>query len=627
MSVFDKLQQVIDTKNAIKNAIIQKGVPVSSVDSFASYPIKIGTILNGPIGSGKVDYVLDDLIFYLQQDIGVNLINIDSKNQLSKIKYPFTVELRAKIPSTGTINSKARFFQFFQPSVIRNAFAFNKVDDTYYVEINCFNDGSQWPISVQSNNSVPLPVGEFFTATVIYTSTRLYLYINAECVISYNYNDATSPSFTNSSLYIKNGSTSNRSMSEVDLVNFRIYNRQLAENEIYYNYLRDCVNTGIDTSINVDKYIKSGCVFDLNPSNPIQSETVNPINNLIMDNLNIPLSLDDGMTFEWYGNISDILNNDTSPNDVYGRIFTFRTSESLSSPGIEFGTEKIDNDTYHLHIGLYNVWCSESDSSWASYFNDTFIGYYDKDCVYTLTIDSNKLSIYYNGTLILSSTNYPSDMITSNSNSEELILKYLTLFTNTNNSSENYHGGVGHCNHLKVYNRVLQDFEIKYNVDVASGTANSNSNKIIPLDETTWNLFVSDNADPDLQYRQFTEDGTIKIKAVAGAGSAFIFSWAETKDAIDLTNIDLIIAVTHQTFTYSSDTITNHLYVNGTPVYGNSQSQFAIETQVSNRQSNGYNDDYTFAYQVSDLTGSYYIGIVADLGSTVELSHLLLISF
>ena len=86
MSVFDKLQQVIDTKNAIKNAIIQKGVPVSSVDSFASYPIKIGTILNGPIGSGKVDYVLDDLIFYLQQDIGVNLINIDSKNQLSKIK-------------------------------------------------------------------------------------------------------------------------------------------------------------------------------------------------------------------------------------------------------------------------------------------------------------------------------------------------------------------------------------------------------------------------------------------------------------------------------------------------------------------------------------------------------------
>ena len=520
MSVFDKLQQVIDTKNAIKNAIIQKGVPVSSVDSFASYPIKIGTILNGPLGSGKVDYVLDDLIFHLQQDIGVNVINIDSKNQLSEITYPFTVELRAKIPSTGNTNSKARFFQFSQPNYIRNALGFNKVDDIYYAEINCFNENSQWPISVLYDNAVPLPADEFFTATVIYTSTRLYLYINAECVVSYSYNDTASPSFTNSSLYIKNGSTSNRNMPEVDLVNFRIYNRQLSETEIYYNYLRDCVNTSIDTSINVDKYIKSGCVLDLNPSNPIQSETVNPINNLIMDNLNIPLSLDDGMTFEWYGNISSILNNDTSPNDVYGRIFTFRTSESLSSPGIEFGTEKIDNDTYHLHIGLYNVWCSENDSSWANYFNDTFIGYYDRECVYTLTIDSNKLSLYYNGSLILSSTNYPSDMIASNSNSEELILKYLTLFTNTNISGENYHGGIGYCNHLKVYNRVLQDFEIKYNVDVASGSANSS--KII-----IYGFCINqDEADPDDRV-VYLKDAVGMTPASMGSTSFNYGSWQD----------------------------------------------------------------------------------------------------
>lgn len=40
----EKLQKILDTKSAIKQAIINKGVAVSDTDTFASYAEKIGTL-------------------------------------------------------------------------------------------------------------------------------------------------------------------------------------------------------------------------------------------------------------------------------------------------------------------------------------------------------------------------------------------------------------------------------------------------------------------------------------------------------------------------------------------------------------------------------------------------------
>lgn len=46
-SLADKLQYLLDTKNAIKNAIIAKGVTVEDADTFRSYADKVATIEGG----------------------------------------------------------------------------------------------------------------------------------------------------------------------------------------------------------------------------------------------------------------------------------------------------------------------------------------------------------------------------------------------------------------------------------------------------------------------------------------------------------------------------------------------------------------------------------------------------
>ncbi len=44
MSIIDKLQRLKNTKNAIKQALINKGVEVSDDDSFESYADKIDSL-------------------------------------------------------------------------------------------------------------------------------------------------------------------------------------------------------------------------------------------------------------------------------------------------------------------------------------------------------------------------------------------------------------------------------------------------------------------------------------------------------------------------------------------------------------------------------------------------------
>lgn len=57
MSIVNKLQKLKNTKNAIKQALINKGVEVSDDDSFESYANKINSIKIDGIGfieTGKI---------------------------------------------------------------------------------------------------------------------------------------------------------------------------------------------------------------------------------------------------------------------------------------------------------------------------------------------------------------------------------------------------------------------------------------------------------------------------------------------------------------------------------------------------------------------------------------------
>lgn len=56
MATSDKLNYLIETKSAIKNAITAKGVEVSNTDTFRSYADKIGQISGGTLNSSNNEY-------------------------------------------------------------------------------------------------------------------------------------------------------------------------------------------------------------------------------------------------------------------------------------------------------------------------------------------------------------------------------------------------------------------------------------------------------------------------------------------------------------------------------------------------------------------------------------------
>lgn len=74
MSITDKLQTLKNTKQAIKQAIIDKGIEVSDTDAFASYADKITSITANDDGSNNI---VTGLTIN-------NFINVDSNNKLIK---------------------------------------------------------------------------------------------------------------------------------------------------------------------------------------------------------------------------------------------------------------------------------------------------------------------------------------------------------------------------------------------------------------------------------------------------------------------------------------------------------------------------------------------------------------
>lgn len=70
MATVDKLNKLLETKNAIKNALLDKGVEISDTDTFSSYSNKILSIKSGGGFSGVVKEVVTnscvETVFYIK---------------------------------------------------------------------------------------------------------------------------------------------------------------------------------------------------------------------------------------------------------------------------------------------------------------------------------------------------------------------------------------------------------------------------------------------------------------------------------------------------------------------------------------------------------------------------------
>lgn len=105
MSIADKLTYLNGTKEAIKQAIIDKGVEVSDTDTFRSYADKIGDISGGgePVVQKKYNVSIGDL-----------LGNVDANGLYSHPDEPFTPDFTGMV----TLPAQAFSYKFFKTGVI-----------------------------------------------------------------------------------------------------------------------------------------------------------------------------------------------------------------------------------------------------------------------------------------------------------------------------------------------------------------------------------------------------------------------------------------------------------------------------------------------------------------------------
>lgn len=136
MATTDKLQKLIDTKEAIKEAIINKGVSIADTDTFASYPDKISSIKSGGVSVGSLDFGRINYQYppYFLQD---------SMDESEEYYNNFT-------PNTFTINEKIMFVPKVEINV-NNPITFNTSSPNLYKFGTCFPAAIVFP-DIDFNN-------------------------------------------------------------------------------------------------------------------------------------------------------------------------------------------------------------------------------------------------------------------------------------------------------------------------------------------------------------------------------------------------------------------------------------------------------------------------------------------
>ena len=109
-TIAEKLTYLNDTKTAIKNAVVAKGVSVSDTDTFRSYADKIGQISGGGAPSTKFGVSLDNLLGNVDADGVYQLSDAPFTFDATSIKKSpdglgdlFTYKFY-KLPLTGTVD-------------------------------------------------------------------------------------------------------------------------------------------------------------------------------------------------------------------------------------------------------------------------------------------------------------------------------------------------------------------------------------------------------------------------------------------------------------------------------------------------------------------------------------------
>lgn len=101
-TIADKLSYLNDTKTAIKNAVVAKGVSVSDADTFRSYADKIGQISGGGAPATKYGVSLDNLL---------GSVDANGVYQLSDAPFTFDATSIKKLPELSPDLFMYKFFR------------------------------------------------------------------------------------------------------------------------------------------------------------------------------------------------------------------------------------------------------------------------------------------------------------------------------------------------------------------------------------------------------------------------------------------------------------------------------------------------------------------------------------
>lgn len=464
-SLYSKLSTLVETKSLLRQAIIDKGVPVrKNRDTFRDYVTKINNIVQESPHGKNAPYIDDSLVFCEDySEIQASKLNLASDSSILDMECPFTVELSFVLDSSVELTQS--FETFIDFSFVR--IGAQRVSEQQLYLMYGEHLSSDWSYTMWlTDNSNPtsdciLSKDQVVTITCVRYSDHALIYKNGELIIT-SEESFTELFDTAFSIYrpFDADAAGYHSVINTTINNVRIYNKALNENEIYYNYSIDLLNNGNTQYLNTN-HIKSGLVYGINPILPLTGinshDNVSNYNNHF-DNLSIPISLQNGFTIEWRGSISDIMSNDNEPYDYTGRLFTFKNSNGSNTFEVCATMDSEDTDIFDISFKASDEYLIDSED-WLEVFSDTLSSIkFSSDFTLSITVSSIAVNVYINGVLEASSSTYQNKFTDAN------LWKILYLFTNSLESP--LQGTDGFLYSLRIYNRVLNEYEINYNYKV-----------------------------------------------------------------------------------------------------------------------------------------------------------------
>ena len=213
----DKLNKILETKAAIKSAIISKGVEVADGTKFADYPSKIAAISGG--GSSEADTYYEDLFNQRTSD-GMNMSYLFYNSSSSEFDV-------SRIDTSKTISMSGMFYNCFNlTSLDVSNFDTSKViymDSMFYycsnltsLDLSNFNTSNVTSMSgmfYDCFNLTSLDLSNFNTSKVTYMSSMFSSCSNLTSLDLSNFNTSNVTSMSNMFYHCSN-------LTSLDLSNF-----------------------------------------------------------------------------------------------------------------------------------------------------------------------------------------------------------------------------------------------------------------------------------------------------------------------------------------------------------------------------------------------------------------------